>query len=172
MTFAVWLRYRLAYHHELYREVLGIFDGHVSDFYRQQAHNSGIKTAHTGSVQFLQQGGLHEMAEQEPLLFACVTASVQHRIALGDRAGRDVTRPGADHLRKWAEANVEIRGKLHAHHDGFDLHAKQLPELRRPRGSSMTQVCVACYCQRGVSFNSTKILAPTCISSNFVLRIH
>jgi len=59
------------------------------------------------------------------LLAACYQASVQNRIALGERAGQRVERL-ADLLRIERDLNrVERRGKLHAHYDGFDLHAKQ-----------------------------------------------
>ncbi len=66
-----------------------------------------------------------ELLEQSPLLAACYQASVQNRIALGERAGQRVERL-ADILRIERDLNrVERRGKLHTHYDGFDLHAKQ-----------------------------------------------
>jgi hypothetical protein len=66
-----------------------------------------------------------ELLEQSPLLAACYQASVQNRIALGERAGQRVERL-ADLLRIERDLNrVERRGKLHAHYDGFDQHAKQ-----------------------------------------------
>jgi hypothetical protein len=36
-SFPVWLRYKIGYDHDLYREVIGRFDRHVCSFYRQQA---------------------------------------------------------------------------------------------------------------------------------------
>jgi len=66
-----------------------------------------------------------ELLEQSPLLVACYQASVRNRIALGERAGQRVERL-AERLRIERDLNrVERRGKLHAHHDGFDLHAEQ-----------------------------------------------
>jgi len=65
------------------------------------------------------------LAEESPLLAACYQASLQNRIALGERVGQRVERL-ADLLRIEKDLNrVERRGKLHAHYDGFDLHAKQ-----------------------------------------------
>lgn len=50
LSFPVWLRYKIGYDHDLYREVIGLFDRHVCSFYRQQAEQVGIRSSHTGSV--------------------------------------------------------------------------------------------------------------------------
>jgi hypothetical protein len=50
LSFPVWLRYKIGYDHDLYREVIGLFDRHVCSFYRQQAEQVGIRTPYTGSV--------------------------------------------------------------------------------------------------------------------------
>jgi hypothetical protein len=64
------------------------------------------------------------LVEKSPLLSAFYQASVQNRIALGQRAGQPVEKL-ADLSRIERDLNrVETRGKLHAHYDGFDLHAK------------------------------------------------
>jgi hypothetical protein len=65
------------------------------------------------------------LAEESPLLAACYDASVQNRIAFGERAGQQVERFGSELRIEQDLARVEKRGKLHAHYDGFDLHAKQ-----------------------------------------------
>jgi hypothetical protein len=66
----------------------------------------------------------HRLAEEAPLLAACYDASVQNRIAFGDRAGQRVTRLGNDPYVDSAEFKVKSRGKLQASLDGFDLHAR------------------------------------------------
>jgi hypothetical protein len=50
LSFPVWLRYKIGFDHDLYREVIGLFDRHVCSFYRQQAEQAGIRSSHTGSV--------------------------------------------------------------------------------------------------------------------------
>jgi len=65
------------------------------------------------------------LADESPLLAACYQASVQNRIALGERAGQQVECLGDQRRIEKDLARVEKRGKLHAHYDGFDLHAKQ-----------------------------------------------
>ena len=65
------------------------------------------------------------LTEESPLLAACYNASTQNRVALGNRAGQNTTRLGNDPHAKKREIEVESRGKLQAHLDGFDLHARQ-----------------------------------------------
>ncbi len=209
LSFPVWLRYKIGYDHDLYREVIGLFDRHVCSFYRQQAEQVGIRTPYTGSVHakhlaggagnlnphdhsvyldgffyqhdqaqgpalrfrpaepptdhdigfivsklrsdvlylFRDRGLLDqaadEFAEQQPLLAACTQASLQNLSPLGPRAGKPVIRLGADPMAKSSYA--EVRGRLHVHYDGFDLHAQQ-----RIHGNDRRQLeRTLRYCLRG-----------------------
>jgi len=191
LSLPFWLRYKLAYNHELHREVTKIFTTIVTEYYQQQAQELDPEDAHTGSVTFLQRSGgalnsnphghtlfidgvfqevedskgtsvrfypakeptnreiavlvskvrhevlclmkdrglydadFDQLTDEAPLLAACYQASVQHLIALGERAGEHIPRLGNHpHFEKQID-RVEKRGKLHARYDGFDLHAKR-----------------------------------------------
>jgi hypothetical protein len=65
------------------------------------------------------------LAEESPLLAACYNASAQNRVAFGSRAGQNAARLGKTPYAKNGKMKEESRGKLHAHMDGFDLHARQ-----------------------------------------------
>jgi hypothetical protein len=61
-------------------------------------------------------------AEAEPVLAGIVGASVQGRLALGPRAGAEVRRSGSSP--ELPAVLAVMRGRCHAHADGFDLHAR------------------------------------------------
>ena len=194
MTFPVWLRRKIAYDHDLYRQVVAIVDRHISAFYQQQALQDGIDNGRTGSVhveqlcgsalnlnrhdhaayldgvfyrpaddptarlefrpalppaegdialmvskirhdvlQNLSDRGMlaqdpaaESLADEAPLLLACTDASLQHLVALGPRQGKGPIRGGADPRANRSRPKAETRSPLHAHYDGFDLHAEQL----------------------------------------------
>jgi hypothetical protein len=65
------------------------------------------------------------LAEESPLLAACYNASAQNRVAFGSRAGQTATCLGRNPHAKNGKQKDQSRGKLHAHLDGFDLHARQ-----------------------------------------------
>ncbi len=60
-----------------------------------------------------------ELSEASPSLAGIYSASVQGRVALGQRSGRRVMRVGSDPNSPW----VTSRTPLQAHLEGFDLHA-------------------------------------------------
>jgi Putative transposase len=64
-------------------------------------------------------GPADRLAEESPVLAGIVGASVQGRVALGQRAGARVRRLGDAR----DTAGVTSRGPRQAHLDGFDLHA-------------------------------------------------
>jgi hypothetical protein len=66
------------------------------------------------------------LADEAPLLLACTDASIQSLLALGPRSGKGPVKLGADPHAKWSPAATHRPGTLHAHYDGFDLHAEQL----------------------------------------------
>jgi hypothetical protein len=193
LSLPIRLRYLLAYNHDLCREVVGIFNRIVNQFYRQKGKIHRIKNGDTGSVTFVQRRGgalnlnVHfhgifidgifvetndrenktvtfhpakkptdkqiavvvsqiryevlcllrdrglldfdfdsdNLAGESPLLAACYNASTQNRVAFGSRAGQNTTRLGNDPYTNNCKSKAESRGKLHAHMDGFDLHARQ-----------------------------------------------
>ena len=59
------------------------------------------------------------VAEESPALAGLSSASVQGRVALGERAGARLLALGRDPEARWATCG----GARHAHLDGFDLHA-------------------------------------------------
>jgi Putative transposase/Transposase zinc-binding domain len=59
------------------------------------------------------------VAEESPALAGLSSASVQGRVALGERAGARLLALGRDPEARWATSG----GARHAHLDGFDLHA-------------------------------------------------
>ncbi len=70
------------------------------------------------------------LAEESPALAGISSASVQSRIALGQRAGARVWRLGHDPEAAW----VASTGPRQAHLDGFDLHANiWVPATNRAR---------------------------------------
>ncbi len=75
------------------------------------------------------------LQDDEPLLAACYQASVEGRVATGERAGAGVRRLGRsdrDQARK-----VVQKGKLCVRIDGFDLHAGvRIKQTRRGCGDS------------------------------------
>ena len=82
-----------------------------------------------GIIRLLQRRGLlsdcgdaaeDPLQEEEPLLAACASASLQYRIATGARTGKPVMRLG-DRIE--AEAVEFVRGKSCASVQGFSLHA-------------------------------------------------
>lgn len=125
------LRYRLAYDHDLCREVVRIWSRVLRVHYRRQARAGGVEAGggETGMVTGLQRFGdamnLHVHAHTLVLdgVFAPAAglgqAAVQGRAALGRRAGRGPMRLGADPHAPW----VERAGPWRAHHAGFDVHA-------------------------------------------------
>jgi hypothetical protein len=60
-----------------------------------------------------------ELSEQSPSLAGIYSASVQGRVALGQRSGRRVMKIGSEPDSPW----VTSRTPLQAHLEGFDLHA-------------------------------------------------
>jgi hypothetical protein len=60
-----------------------------------------------------------ELSEASPSLAGIYSASVQGRVALGQRSGRRVMRIGSDPSSPW----VTSRTPFQAHLEGFDLHA-------------------------------------------------
>jgi len=50
ITFPLWLRRKIAYNHDLYRQVIAIVDRHICSFYQRQAAQNGIDNGRTGSV--------------------------------------------------------------------------------------------------------------------------
>jgi hypothetical protein len=59
------------------------------------------------------------VADESPALAGLSSASVQGRVALGERAGARLLALGQDPEARWATSG----GARHAHLDGFDLHA-------------------------------------------------
>jgi hypothetical protein len=60
-----------------------------------------------------------ELSEQSPSLAGIYSASVQGRVALGQRPGRRVMRIGSEPASPWVTSRIPLQ----AHPEGFDLHA-------------------------------------------------
>ncbi|HKU42483.1 MAG TPA: transposase [Polyangiales bacterium] len=83
------------------------------------------------------------LGDEAPLLAACYSTSIGGRRTLGARAGTPLARIGAD-----AKApQLERRGRLQAHVDGFDLHAALRVSAQHPRGRAPLENVVK-YCAR------------------------
>jgi Putative transposase len=75
------------------------------------------------------------VAEESPALAGFNSASVQGRVALGERAGARLLALGRDPEARWATSG----GTRHAHLDGFDLHANVA--VRGEERKGLEQLC-------------------------------